>query len=358
MDLVTFFRQSKVLIVAGKGGVGKSTVSATMALASARAGLSALIVDLEGKTAIRTAFGLEGSLDYEEVLLHSSEAGAARARRITPDDALLEYLADHGLKRVSKRLVSSGALEVVATAIPGIRDILVLGKIKQLERREIADVIIVDAPATGHAMTFLTSASGLLEAARSGPVRTQAQEVVEFLSDPSRCRVILVTLPEEMPVAESIETAYQLEDRAGVTLGPVVVNGCLEPLPPAVTLSESNRKSLLDSLHGPFNFTGSETIKIIPSADLLEGMAQAAAFHDHRRIQQIEQRQRLAEELPLPQLHLPYLFRPSSGLNELHALAESLSRGIAGMPDPAGKADDASNMSDMSGVPGRKATEL
>jgi hypothetical protein len=355
MDLVTFFRQNKVLIVAGKGGVGKSTVAATMALASARAGMSALIVDLEGKTAIKTAFGMEGSLDYEEVLLYSSGAGAARARRITPDDALLEYLADHSLKRISKRLVSSGALEVVATAIPGIRDILVLGKIKQLERREMADVIIVDAPATGHAMTFLTSASGLLEAARSGPVRTQAQEVVEFLSDPSRCRVVLVTLPEEMPVAESIETAYQLEDRAGVTLGPVIVNGCLEPLPPADILSEANKKSFLGSLHGPFNFTGSETIKITPSIDLLEGMAQAATFHDHRRMQQAEQRQRLAEELPLPQLHLPYLFRPSSGLNELHALSESLSRGIAGIPDPAGEDADTS---DMPGVPGRKATEL
>ena len=85
------------------------------------------------------------------------------------------------MKRISKRLVSSGALDVVATAIPGIRDILVLGKVKSLERQPAADLILVDAPATGHAMTFLSSAQGLLDAARSGPVRTQAADVVELL---------------------------------------------------------------------------------------------------------------------------------------------------------------------------------
>ena len=118
--------------------------------------------------------------------------------------------------RISKRLVSSGALDVVATAIPGIRDILVLGKIKQLERGSGADLILVDAPATGHAMTFLSSAQGLLDAARSGPVRAQAAEVVELLTDPERCQVALVTLPEEMPVNEVVEAAYQLggQDRA------------------------------------------------------------------------------------------------------------------------------------------------
>ena len=88
---------------------------------------------------------------------------------------------------------------MVSTAIPGIRDVLVLGKVKQLERDGVADLILVDAPATGHAITFLTSASGHGHAARGGPLRTQAQDVVELLSDPARCRVILVTLPEELP---------------------------------------------------------------------------------------------------------------------------------------------------------------
>jgi anion-transporting ArsA/GET3 family ATPase len=231
MDIAEFCRQSRVLVVAGKGGVGKTTISAALAEMAAEAGLDVLVVELEGKPGVAGAFGGSGALGYDQSALAARPPGGAagsdqvargtvHARRITPDDALLEYLADHGMGRISKRLVSSGALDVVATAIPGIRDILVLGKIKQLEREAEADLILVDAPATGHAMTFLSSAQGLLDAARSGPVRAQAADVVELLTDPERCQVALVTLPEEMPVNEVVEAAYQLEDKIGLTLRP------------------------------------------------------------------------------------------------------------------------------------------
>ena len=148
-----------------------------------------------------------------------------RARTVTPDFALVEYLEDHGLKRVSKRLAKSGALEVVSSAIPGIKDILVLGKVKALARDDAADLIVVDAPAAGHAITFLASARGLLDAVRVGPIVEQAREVNDMLSDAARCQVVLVTLPEETPVNEAIETAFALEDRVGIKLGPLVVNG-------------------------------------------------------------------------------------------------------------------------------------
>ena len=156
--------------------------------------------------------------------------GTVHARTITPDDALLEYLDDHGMKRFSKRLLSSGIIDIVAGAIPGIRDILVLGKVKQIEQQGLADLVLVDAPATGHTMTFLSSAAGLLDAARGGPIRAQAADVVALLSDPRRCQVALVTLPEEMPVNEVVEAAYQLEDRVGIALGPVIVNACYPPV--------------------------------------------------------------------------------------------------------------------------------
>ena len=247
MDIAAFCRQSRVMIVAGKGGVGKTTMTAALAHLAAQAGLSVLVVELEGRAGVATAFGRSVPLDYAGSVLKAAGAdpiedtdgdstppippGTVRARTITPDDALLEYLADHGLRRVSKRLMSSGIVDLVAGSIPGIRDVLVLGKVKQIERSRIADLILVDAPATGHTMTFLSSAGGLLDAARSGPIRTQAAEVVELLSDPARCQVALVTLPEEMPVNEAIEAAYQLEDKVGIALGPVIVNGCYPPWP-------------------------------------------------------------------------------------------------------------------------------
>ncbi len=244
MEISTFCSQSRVLIVAGKGGVGKTTMVAALAHMAALAGLSVLVVELEGRSGVATAFGSDEPLDYAGSVLRAAGAeaddgddisrkiprGTVRARTITPDDALLEYLADHGMRRISKRLLSSGIVDIVAGAIPGIRDILVLGKVKQIERSGIADLVLVDAPATGHTMTFLSSASGLLDAARGGPIRSQAADVVALLSDPARCQVALVTLPEEMPVNEVIEAAYQLEDKVGIALGPVIVNGCYPAL--------------------------------------------------------------------------------------------------------------------------------
>ncbi len=222
---MAFFRRSTVLFVAGKGGVGKSTVTAVVALAAARCGLRVLAVELEGRSELPRALGLDGALDWEErVAVALPAGGSVTARRIRPDDALVEWLRGHSLGAVVRRLRSSGALEVVSFAIPGIREVLVLGKLKAVERDGGFDLIVVDAPATGHAITLLTSPAGLASAARGGPVRRQAEEVAELLADPARCRVLLVTLPRELAVDETIEAAYEVEDRAGVTLSDVVVN--------------------------------------------------------------------------------------------------------------------------------------
>jgi anion-transporting ArsA/GET3 family ATPase len=300
MDVSQFCSATRVLIVAGKGGVGKTTVTAALARMAAKAGKSALIVEVEGKSGIGNVFGHGDLLTYEEVRL----AEGVRARTLTPDDALLEYLEEHGMKRISKRLASSGALDVVSTAVPGIKDILVLGKVKQLERAAGPDdLIVLDAPAAGHAVTFLTSARGLLDAARVGPIRAQAQDVVDLLSDPARSQVILVTLPEETPVNEVVETAYKLEDRVGIKLGPLVVNGVYPRL-----------EGLDDGIPADAGVTDEQR------AALLE----AAAFRRSRQDLQAEQLRRLDEALPLPQLRLPFLFTPEVGPDELERLADDL----------------------------------
>ena len=323
MDVGTFCAQSHVLIVAGKGGVGKTTMSAALAQMAAAAGKSVLIVELEGKSGITAAFGRHADLGYEEVLLvpaapdGAEAAGAAtgsvRARRLTPDDALVEYLEDHGLRRVSKRLARSGVLDVVSTAIPGIRDVLVLGKVKQLERDRVADLILVDAPATGHAMTFLTSASGMVSAARGGPLRTQAQDVVELLSDPARCRVFLVTLPEELPVSETIESAYTLEDQAGIQLGPVIVNAC-DPEPTGLDRPAADAASAA----GVSLATGH-----------LAALEEARSFRLARHTVSAEQIERLRQDLPLPQLLVPALDAASIGPAQTQELADALADAVA-----------------------------
>ena len=136
------------------------------------------------------------------------------------------------MRRISRRLVSTGTLDVVATAVPGHQrhpgprqGQAARGPQRRRRGPGAPDFIVVDAPAAGHAVTFLASAYGLLDAAAVGPIRDQAVDVIDLLGDPDRCQVMLVTVPEETPVNEAAETAFHLEDRAGVQLAPIVVNG-------------------------------------------------------------------------------------------------------------------------------------
>jgi anion-transporting ArsA/GET3 family ATPase len=310
MELEQFCSASRVLIVAGKGGVGKTTVSAAVAVAAVRAGMSVLIVEVEGKSGLAALFDTP-PLEYEEAEL----APGIRGRTLSPDHALVEYLEGHGMRRISRRLTSTGALEVVAASVPGMKDILVLGKVKQLEVARAADLIVVDAPAAGHAITFLTSASGFLDAVATGPVRHQAEEVAALLSHPTRSRVLLVTLPEETPVTEAAETAFALEDRVGVALAPIVVNGLYPRLPRAAVETR------------PGGHPG-------PDADLA-ALARAGEFLERRRALQDVQVERLGGLLPLPQITLPFRFGARLGPADLDALATALAAEVAALPEAA-----------------------
>ena len=301
--------------MAGKGGVGKTTVSAALARAAALAGLSTLVVEVEGRSGLPAMFG-EPDLGYEEIVLSAGGPdGAAdvRARTLTADEALLEYLRDHGLSRISKRLVASGALDVVATAAPGIKDILLLGKVKQLERSAAAEFVVLDAPAAGHAVTFLQSARGLLDAVKVGPINTQARDVLDLLEDHRRCQVMLVTIPEETPVNEAVDTAFLLEDRVGVGLGPIVVNG----LYPEIDGLDADPGAAADKAE----------VGLRPGE--AEALAAAADFRRQRMALQSEQVERLGAELPLPQLRLPFLFTADIGPTEVDLLAHRLLAEIA-----------------------------
>jgi anion-transporting ArsA/GET3 family ATPase len=276
LDPREFFAATRLLIVAGKGGVGKTTVTAVLARAAARAGLRVLVVELDGKP---TLTRLVPDLPVISV---------------TASASLAEYLETHGLKRVARKLANSGVIEVVSTAAPGIDDIVVLGKLKQLERSGEYDLIVVDGPAAGHAIAFLRSARSLLDTVRSGPIRTQAREVLDMLSDPARSQVVLVTLPETTPVNELIETAYSLEERVGVQLGPVVVNG-VDAGPP-----------------------------LEPTGSTPEPLAAAARYRTARRALHAREVARLHESLPIEQLHLPDVVAAGLDADHVDQLAEQL----------------------------------
>ncbi len=282
-DLVS----SNIVIVAGKGGVGKTTVTAVLARAAVDRGMRVLVVELDGKPALA------------QLVPHVD------VRYISAADALEDYLHEHGFKRIAKRLATTGVIDVVSTAAPGINDLVVLGKIKQLERSGEFDLIVVDGPAAGHAITFLSSAAGLLNSVRGGPIRVQAEDVSALLSDPQRCQVALVTLPETTPVTEVIETSFALEDRVGVQLAAVIVN----------------QVDFSGDLPDPDDVDfGRATAQV--------GAARAAAvFRRSRRTVQDAELDRLTNGLPLPQMRLPAL--PVAGLSadDIAALADVMVNG-------------------------------
>jgi anion-transporting ArsA/GET3 family ATPase len=292
-------------MVAGKGGVGKTAVSVALVELALEAGLRPLLVSVEA-----------GGVDLDDVLPTGTHLA------VTPDRALADYLADHGLGRISRRLAASGAIDVIATAAPGIRDLLVLGKVKQLERSGEHDLIVVDAPAAGHAVTFLTSPAALQELVRSGPVRSQADEVLDMLGDPDRCSVLLVTLPEELPVNETVDTAFLLEDKVGVKLGPVILNA-VRMAAPGLRVAPEEAAAAAGRTLAP---TDRDRLADAAAVTMLE-----AERHAH-------QRDRLSELLPLPQLVLPLV--AVDGVAAIAHLADGLRAAIlastAGGVGPAG----------------------
>ena len=302
------------MVLAGKGGVGKSTLSATVASLAARHGLSVLLVEMEGRSGPMGAIGHdEPTPDEVERSAHrigapGSPSADIRARTITPDEVLIEYLGDHGFGRAARRLTKSGMVEVAATGIPGLRDILVLGKIVQLERSHTADLIVLDGPAAGHAATFLTSAQGLLDSTRAGPIHAWAAEVVEFLADPTRFQVVPVTLAEETPVNETVGMVHTLQHRVGTHPGLVIVNGMYP------------RLDFLDA--DPEAAAAAAGVTLRPGE--ADAMRAAAVFRRRRQENQAEQATRLAEALALPQVWLPQLFTSAIGLSEIARLADAM----------------------------------
>lgn len=316
MDPVRFFASSRLLIVAGKGGVGKTVLAATLATASSRLGLSTLLVEVGGRTNAPPLLGIE-SVGYEpvEVRAASGDRAALSARSVTPDDALVEWLGLHGFRRLVGRMTRTGLLEVIATATPGIKDLLVLGKIRNLETSGAADLIVVDAPAAGHALGFLRAPATIRDTARAGAIHRQAEEALTMLSDHTRCRVMLVTLAEETPINELAETAFALEDEIGVRLTPIVANSVLPDLP-------------------GLDFTATDQPALVGvDASTIADLTMAAEFRASRARLQRDQLARLGGLLPLDQIRIPHLFGPGIGPDGLELLADELVAQIERLPE-------------------------
>jgi len=310
---------SHVVIVTGKGGVGKTTGAAAIALAGAASGRRTILVEVEGRQSFSRTFRT-APWDYMEREFRPGLWGMA----IDPTDAVYEYL-DHfyGLKRVQWVMEKSHALDFVTTAAPGLRDLLLVGKIFDLEIRKrpdgrrAYDLIVVDAPPTGRIVPFLQAPEGVTEIVRVGPIKRQARHMREMLQNPKRVQATIVSLMQEMPVRETIEGVAALRE-AGVAIGPVIANQIVTPrLQPdgSAAIAAMGRDGLQDRVQQAGATISGRT------SDLLLDLV---GTHRAQVEQQDAMRDQLAADCTTPILTMPLLTGSSFGADDIEVLGDIL----------------------------------
>jgi anion-transporting ArsA/GET3 family ATPase len=299
----------RLVILAGKGGVGRTTVAAVLARAMADQGKRVLIAQTDAAERLGKLFGRTEPVGPSIVTL----APGIDATNMTPKSALHEYgLMVLRYETVYRALFENRAVRGFLGAIPGLDAYAMLGKVwwhttETIKGRPRYDLVILDGPASGHATLMLRLPQAIIEAMPRGPLTKDAQAARALMTDPARAAMIIVTLPEELPVRETIELARTARNSLNIPLGPVIVNA----VPPA-ELSTPSVDAIVDRLSIP---TG--------DAELDATLRMAAGVRAHRRTAE-DMLARLKENPGQPMWLLPRLPTADLGPDDVEHLARLL----------------------------------
>jgi anion-transporting ArsA/GET3 family ATPase len=318
----------KLLVVTGKGGVGKTTVAAALGMLAAERGLRAIVVEVGEQARLPELFGLSANNGSETKL----EEGLW-SLSIDPDRALLEWLQTLGGRVSGRLLASSSTFQYFTAAAPGAKEFVSMVKIWELtqgerwrRRADGYDLVVLDGPATGHALGMLHSPSTFAAIARVGPIAHQSQQVRELLENPARSSYVAVAQGTEMAVTETLELTDGLHRTLGRELGAVIVNGIL---PQRFSASELDQIAQLNGARArPAKARPAPARRrdqIATSAEVMRSAAAAArAVHDRARFQhnQVARLRRRNFEVHA----VPFVFTAELDLQALRGIAGHLGR--------------------------------
>jgi anion-transporting ArsA/GET3 family ATPase len=302
--------ERRLVVVLGKGGVGRTTVAAGLGLAAARRGRRALVVEVAGQRRLPRLFGADAQPDGAETPLLPGLTSLS----IRPQRVLEEYLVlTLKVRAIAERLADSRAVGYLTAAAPGLRELVTLGKVWHLTEQTLRDgsprydLVVVDAPATGHGIGLLRTPRQYAEIARVGRIGDEARAVDALVADRRRTAIVLVTLAEEMPVNETIDALGRLREVG------------LEPDCAIVNAIEADLFSAADE----------EAIDGLPDLSGTAAVAVEAALSQiARRREQEAELARLSEGLDIPLVELPLLANPVADPEAVAAIADRLGAAV------------------------------
>jgi anion-transporting ArsA/GET3 family ATPase len=298
----------RLVFVTGKGGVGKSTIAIALGIAAAKRGKRTIVCEVGGQETASRVFR-RAEIGFHEVEV----AENLWAISIDPDDSLREYLLlQLKVRAMRDMLVRSRIFNYLTAATPGLKELVTIGKIwelaqpsRRVKKAREYDLVVVDAPATGHGIGFLQTPRTFAGIARVGPIHSQAEELDRFITDHNSTGVAIVSLPEEMPVNETSSLEQSLTEDVGMTVDRIYMNALY-----------------------PERFSQDDASELERALEAAEGGAHAAvraALSEFRRSRsQRAQLQRLKEAVSVPVRTLPFIFKPSLDVPAIERLAGGL----------------------------------